>query len=74
MNMMYFVTYYRHNASTGAWAYKTELGTTSIDEAKKKFHALMGDYIGGATFDFVTVVLEDMYGNRIMCETWQKAE
>lgn len=74
METMYFVDYKRHNKTSNAWAYKTELGTTSIDEAKKKFHALMGEYIGGDTFDFVTVSLTDMFGNVIMCESWKKAE
>lgn len=70
--MMYFVTYYRHNASTDAWAYKVELGTKSIDEAKKKYHALMGEYIGGDTFDFVCVSITDQFGNKITSEYWQK--
>ena len=74
MEMMYFVSYFRHNGSTGAWAYKTELGTKSIDEAEKKFHALMAEYIGGETFDLVTVQLIDMFGNVIENKTWKKAE
>lgn len=73
METMYFVDYKRHNASSDAWAYKTELGTKSIDEAKKKFHALMGEYIGGDTFDFVCVTLSDMFGNVIASEYWEKA-
>ena len=73
MDTMYFVDYKRHNATSNAWAYKTELGTTSIDEAKKKYHALLGDFVGGDTFDFVQVTLSDMYGNKIMSEFWQKS-
>lgn len=72
MDNMYFVDYKRHNATTNAWTYKTELGTTNKDEAIKKFHALMGEYIGGETFDFVCVTVSDMYGNPIMDEYWQK--
>lgn len=72
MENRYFVDYKRHNASTDAWAYKIELGTTNLDEAKKKFHALMGEYIGGDTFDFVCVSLTDMFGNVIKSEFWQK--
>lgn len=74
METMYFVTYFRRNGSTKAWAYKVELGTKSIDEAKKKFHALMGEYIGGDTFDFVTVSLTDMFGNVIQSENWEAQE
>ena len=69
---MYFVDYKRHNASNNAWLYKTELGTADIDEAKKKYHALLGEYVGSDTFDFVCVTLSDMFGNVIKSEYWQK--
>lgn len=74
METMYFVDYKRHNASTNAWAYKTELGTIDFDEAKKKYHALLAEYVDSDTFDFVCVSLTDMYGNTIKSEYWQKAE
>lgn len=70
METMYFVDYKRHNATTGGWAYKTELGTKSLSEAKKKYHALLAEYEGGETFDFVSVTLSDMRGNKIMSEYW----
>lgn len=73
MEKMYFVDYKRHNATTGQWAYKTELGTTSLDEAKKKFHALLGDWIDGDTFDFVCVVITDKFGNTLKTEYWEKS-
>ena len=64
--------YKRHNASTNAWAYKTELGTTNEDEAEKKYHALLAEYIGSETFDFVCVTFSDMFGNKIESKCWQK--
>lgn len=74
LELRYFVDYKRHNATTEGWAYKTELGTTSLDEAKKKYHALLGEFVNGDTFDFVCVTLTDMFGNKIMSEYWQKSQ
>ena len=74
MNVMYLVTYFRHNKTTGGNAYKTELATESLDEAKKKYHALLGEYIDNPTFDFVSVIITDSFGNRIMGEYWQEVQ
>ena len=74
MNVMYLVTYFRHNKTTGGNAYKTELATESLDEAKKKYHALLGEHIDSATFDFVSVIIIDNFGNRIMGEYWAEPQ
>ena len=74
LETMYFVDYKRHNATTNAWAYKTELGTTSLGEAKKKYHALLADFTDTEPFDFVCVMITDMFGNPIESEYWQKEE
>lgn len=68
METMYLVTYVRHNAETKGTAYKTELATTSLSEAKKKYHALLADFIDNPTYDFVCVIINDSFGNRIMAE------
>ena len=74
MNVMYLVTYFRHNKTTGANAYKTELSTESLDEAKKKYHSLLGDCIDNPTFDFISVIITDSFGNRIIGEYWQEVQ
>ena len=74
MEIMYFVDYKRHNASSNAWAYKTELGTINLDEAKKKYHALLAEYVDSDSFDFVCVSLTDMFGNVLKSEYWEKAK
>lgn len=68
METLFLVTYVRHNASTGGTAYKTELATNSLAEAKKKYHALLGEFIDNPTYDFACVMINDSYGNRIMAE------
>ena len=72
MNVMYLVTYFRHNKTTGGNAYKTELATESLDEAKKKYHTLLGEYINSDTFDFASIVITDNFGNRIEGEYWEE--
>lgn len=72
METIYSVAYTRHNATTNAWAYKVELGTPSKDEAEKKYHALLGEYIGGETFDHVSVIMYDSNGAFYESKTWRK--
>ena len=72
METMYLVSYFRHNASTGGVAYKTELATTSLDAAKEKFHALCGEYFNKETFDFASVAVTDNLQNVIMKDYYQK--
>lgn len=74
MELMYFVAYVRHNKNTGGVAYKTELGTTNQTEAEKKFYSLLGEYIGGADFDFVSVIMYDSYGNMLDSKYWRESE
>lgn len=74
MNSLYLVTYVRHNKETGGLAYKTELATESLAEAKKKYHALMAEYTDNPTFDFASVVITDAYTNRVMGEFYEEEE
>lgn len=64
------VAYYRHNKTTGGDAYKVDFASESIDEAKKKYHALLGEFIANASYDFAMVSLVDSFGNMIMSEYW----
>lgn len=72
METMYLVTYFRHNKTTGGNAYKTELATESLDEAKKKYHALLGEFIDNPTYDFASVAITDSFGNKIDSEYWEE--
>lgn len=74
MKTLYLVAYTRHNAKTGGDAYKVEFASESLNEAKKKYHALLGTFIDSEDFDFVSVILYDSYGNKIMSEYCEKAE
>lgn len=74
MKTLYLVAYTRHNAKTGGDAYKVEFASESLNEAKKKYHALLGTFIDSEDFDFVSVILYDSYGNKIMAEYCEKAE
>lgn len=71
MEIMYLVTHYHHNAKTGGRDYKTDLATPSLAEAKKKYHALLGNYYDSDTFDYFMVEITDSFSNRIDGEYWQ---
>lgn len=71
---VYFVTYNRHNATTDGWAYKTELKTESLDEAKKKWHQLMSENMDTTTFDHVAVMIHDAYNRIIEHDEWDKKD
>lgn len=71
METIFMVAYTRHNAKTGGNAYKVDFASRDLSEAKKKYHALLGEYIASEDFDFVSVVLYDSYGNMIMSEYWE---
>jgi len=72
MKKLFLVAYTRHNASTDAWAYKVDFASEDLSLAKKKYFALLGEYVGGETFDHVSVILYDSNGNKLDSETWQK--
>lgn len=73
MEMTYFVTDYLFNGDNKGWSYKIELKTNDLETAKRKYHELLAMYIGKAPFTHVCVVLEDMYGNQLYRENWDKA-
>lgn len=72
MDKFYVVEYTRHNGTTGAWAFKSELGTSNKDEAEKKAHAIYADFIGGETFDHVNVIMHDEDGVNYVNLTWKQ--
>lgn len=72
MEKMYLVTYYRHNKTTGGNAYKVDFATTDLSEAKKKYHALLGEFIANPTYDYAMVMLTDTFGNKLMAEYWNE--
>lgn len=72
METMYLVSYFRHNKETGGNAYKTELATKKLSEAKKKYHTLLAEYTDNPTFDFASVSITDCFGNSIQNEFWQE--
>lgn len=69
---IYTVSYVRHNKKEDTYAYKTDFASENIDEAIKKYYALLGEFTGGDTFDAVTLILADSFGNRIKVETWEE--
>lgn len=66
----FFVSYKRHNKTTDGWAYKFEFSSENYNECLKKFHAMCGDDIASATFDFLCVELSDVNGNVLKKEVW----
>ena len=72
MELMYLVSYFRHNKTTGGNAYKTELATNDRAEALKKYHALLGEFIANPAYDFVSVSIADSFGNPIQHEFWEE--
>ena len=73
METLYLVTYVRHNKKTGGVAYKTEIATPDLAEARNKYHALFAEYAKKESdFDFVSVILTDSFGNRLDGEYWEE--
>ena len=68
METMYLVTIFRHNKISGSNYYKTELATSDLREAKKKYHTLLSDNTIGDTFDYVMAMIADSHGNKIISE------
>ena len=48
----------------------------TFEAAKQSYHAYLGAYAYGqhAQTDFVSCEITDLYGARLMCETWSAAE
>jgi len=59
---VYFVSWYLHNKVNDGWAYKVEGKYTDKGQAEKAFYTLLGNYIGGETYDDVTAILSDSLG------------
>lgn len=72
MKIMYIVSYCRHIINGDEWDYKMVGRYDNLTQAKKTFHSKMASDMGSETFDLVTVVIYDSYGNMITSESWQK--
>lgn len=44
----------------------------TVDEAKKHYHAELAEAIDSPTFDHITCILNDSFGNSIQSEYWSK--
>ena len=69
--MVYFVSWYLHNAQNDGWAYKVENKYTSLDAAQKAYFGLCQQYIGGEVYNYVTVVLSNALGSVLMSYHWE---
>ena len=70
METVYFVSWYLHNKNSGGWAYKVENKYTTKDAAEKAYYTLLGNYIGGDTYDNVTVIFTDSEGTIWAIKHW----
>ena len=66
METMYFVEYTVHNKETGAWAHNVSGSNSDVTETKRLWGKELDRLYGSADFDFVSVIILDNYGNRIM--------
>jgi hypothetical protein len=70
----YFVNWYVHNKVNDGWAYKVEGKYTSLDAAKKVYHAQLSNFIDSDTYDQIAVTLTNSYGGTEMSESWTAPE
>lgn len=66
METMYFVEYTVHNAKSGAWAHNTSSSNSDINEVKRSWGSELNRLYGSSDFDFVSIMIVDNYGNRVM--------
>ena len=69
--MRYFVSYYIHNGVNDGWDYKVIASYTDFGAAKKAYHSKLAEFIGGSTYDKVSVLLTDSYSNIKDSEYWE---
>ena len=72
MENTYFVTYKLFNGETNGWAYKFELKTNDLEQAKRKYHELLSTYIDKYPYTHISIALTDAFDNVLMKEYWQK--
>lgn len=72
--MVYFVTWFVHNGTNDGWAYKVENKYTSFDAALKEFYSQLDSKIDGPTYDNVSVMITDAFGNLVKQENWIRTE
>lgn len=70
--MVWFVIYYLHNGKNDGWAYKVVNKYNTRDAAEKAFYSEYSSYIGGDTYDYVTMLFTDSLGNPIETKHWEK--
>lgn len=67
---VYFVSWYLHNKNNNGWAYKVENKYTTKNAAEKAYYTLLGNYVGGDTFDVVVCILSDSRGEILEVKRW----
>lgn len=70
LETIYLVSWCIHNKSENAWNATIVDQYTDISAAKKAYHGQLSMYIDDPSFDSVSVMLTDSYGNKIMSEWW----
>lgn len=71
METRYFIEFTVRNKESGSWLHKTsdEGSSDDINEAKRIWAREIDRLYGSADFDFVSVVLVDIYGNSLKVDT-----
>lgn len=71
LDTVYFVSWYIHNKTEGAWNGTIVDKFDNLSAAKKSYHSQLSMYIDDPDFDSVAVILTDSFGNRLMGEWWE---
>lgn len=66
----YFVDYKLYNGTNQGWAMKTELKTKDVNEAIRKFGALVNDYYAKEPYTFGLITMSDTNGNINDSKRW----
>lgn len=66
----YFVDYKLYNGTNQGWAMKTELKTKDVNEAIRKFGALVNDYYAKEPYTFGLITMSDTNGNVNDSKRW----
>lgn len=65
METKFFVDYTVHNKKTGAWAHSSSGSYDDIISAQRKWGSEIDRLFGSADFDFVSVVVTNIYGDTL---------
>ena len=72
--VVYFISYFIHNGTNDGWAYKVVNKYSSQDAAEKAYYGELENYVGGAVYNSVVVMLTDSMGSVIMSRYWTPHE